>query len=93
MKYVLAILFFIPNIIAAQNAYQYADALTAKYEHDLIKATQLLKPPFLSTKKIEENGRLIEFDGFGDNGFPEFKTINYGILKFTTNGNLFELIP
>jgi len=88
MKYVLAILFFIPNIIAAQNAYQYADALTAKYEHDLIKATQLLKPPFLSTKKIEENGRLIEFDGFGDNGFPEFKTTCSNIgLAATVNTN------
>ena len=88
MKYVLAILFFIPNIIAAQNAYQYADALTAKYENDFIKATQLLKPPFLSTKKIEENGRLIEFDGFGDNGFPEFKTTCSNIgLAATVNTN------
>ena len=88
MKYILAILFFIPNIIAAQNANQYADALTAKYEHDLIKATQLLKPPFLTTKKTEENGRLIEFDGFGDNGFPEFKTTCSNIgLAATVNTN------
>lgn len=88
MKYILAILFFIPNIIAAQNANQYADALTAKYEQDLIKATQLLKPPFLTTKKIEENGRLIEFDGFGDNGFPEFKTTCSNIgLAATVNTN------
>ncbi len=88
MKYILAILFFIPNIIAAQNANQYADALTAKYEQDLIKATQMLKPPFLTTKKIEENGRLIEFDGFGDNGFPEFKTTCSNIgLAATVNTN------
>ncbi len=88
MKYILAILFFIPNIIAAQIANQYADALTAKYEQDLIKATQLLKPPFLTTKKTEENGRLIEFDGFGDNGFPEFKTTCSNIgLAATLNTN------
>ena len=72
MKLILAILFFTPFVIAAQNANQYADALTAKYEQDLIKATQFLKPPFLTTNKIEENGRLIEFDRFGVNGFPEF---------------------
>lgn len=88
MKLILAILFFTPFVIAAQNANQYADALTAKYEQDLIKATQFLKPPFLTTKKIEENGRLIEFDGFGDNGFPEFKTTCSNIgLAATVNAN------
>ena len=88
MKYLLSFLFFIPYIIAAQNANKYADELTAKYEQDLLKATQLLKPPFLTTKKMEENGRLIEFDGFGDNGFPEFKTTCSNIgLAATINTN------
>ncbi len=57
MKYILAILFFTPYVIAAQNVNEYADALTAKYDQDLLKATQLLKPPFLSTKKIKKKYR------------------------------------
>jgi hypothetical protein len=88
MKYILAILFFIPNIIAAQNANQYADALTAKYEQDLLKATQLLKPPFLGIKNVDGNGKIIEFDGFGDNDFPEFKKTCSNIgLAVTVNTN------
>ncbi len=51
-KLILAFIYFVPFVITAQNAIQYADALTAKYEQDLLKATQLLKPPFLGTKTI-----------------------------------------
>jgi hypothetical protein len=37
---------------------------------------------------MEENGRLIEFDGFGDNGYPEFKTTCSNIgLAATVNTN------
>ncbi|MFZ4797417.1 MAG: S8/S53 family peptidase [Bacteroidia bacterium] len=88
MKYILAFIFFTPFVIAAQNSNQYADALTAKYEQDLLKATLLLKPPFLTIKNLGENGRIIEFDGFGDNGFPEFKTTCSNIgLAATINTN------
>jgi hypothetical protein len=88
MKLLLAFIFFTPFVIAAQNANQYANTLKAKYDHDLLKATQILKPPFLGIKNIDENGRIIEFDGFGDNGFPEFKTTCSNIgLAATINTN------
>ena len=88
MKILFAILFFTPFVIAAQNANEYADALKTKYEQDLLKATQLLKSPFLGVKNLDENGRMIEFDGFGDNGFPEFKTTCSNIgLAATINTN------
>ena len=87
-KILLAFIYFIPFIVAAQNVKEYANALTAKYEQDLLKATQLLKPPFLGIKNVDENGKIIEFDGFGDNGFPEFKTTCSNIgLAATVNTN------
>jgi hypothetical protein len=85
---ILFIFTCIPFFIAAQNINEYALRLQLKYENDLIKGKQLLKTPFLNTTTIEENGRTIAFDGFGDNGFPEYKITCSNIgLAATVNAN------
>ncbi|MFA9214710.1 MAG: S8 family peptidase [Candidatus Methylacidiphilales bacterium] len=89
MKKNLLLLFIIsPIVLLAQDLGSYANALRLKYENDLNKGKQLLKTPFLSTTPIEENGRTIAFDGFGDNGFPEYKVTCSNIgLAATVNAN------
>ncbi len=85
---ILFIFTCIPFFIAAQNISDYSLRLQLKYENDLIKGKQLLKPPFLNTLLIEENGSTIAFDGFGDNGFPEYKITCSNIgLAATVNAN------
>lgn len=85
---ILFIFTCIPFFIAAQNINEYALRLQLKYENDLIKGKKLLKPPFLNTNFIEENGRALAFDGFGDNGFPEYKITCSNIgLAATVNAN------
>lgn len=85
---ILFILTCIPFFLTAQHLNNYALGLQLKYETDLMKGKLLLKPPFLNTVPIEENGRTIAFDGFGDNGFPEYKTTCSNIgLAATVNAN------
>jgi hypothetical protein len=87
-KNLLLLLIISPVILLAQDLGFYANALRLKYENDLIKGKQLLKPPFLNTTPTEENGRTIAFDGFGDNGFPEYKVTCSNIgLAATVNAN------
>lgn len=85
---ILFILTCIPFFITAQHLNNYALELKLKYENDLMKGKLLLKPPFLNTSAVEENGRTIDFDGFGDNGFPEYKITCSNIgLAATVNAN------
>ncbi len=89
MKKNLLLLFIVsPIILLSQDLGFYANALRLKYENDLIKGKQLLKPPFLNITPIEENSRTIAFDGFGNNGFPEYKVTCSNIgLAATVNAN------
>jgi len=49
--------------------------------------------PVLSAKILGKNYDTVSIWNNHNSDSVIFKTINYGILKFTTNGNLFELIP
>lgn len=85
--------FYLNYYVSSSYFNYFSITINNKVICNAIKGEYAPNQPVISTTILGKKYDTVSIWNNHNSDSVIFKTINYGVLKFTTNGNLFELIP